>query len=105
VFLRHAFHPQPAAGSVTPAFHPQPAAGLGTPAFHPQPGRASRSELTRTVPAAQWEAARQQPTRYELTWKPAPEATTLRIIVQDVHSGRYGSLDVPLNQVPRDRPN
>ena len=69
------------------------------------PGRSNKSELTSTVPAAQWEVARLQPTRYDATWKPAADATTLRVIVHDVNSGRYGSLDVPLSKVPRDRPN
>jgi VWFA-related protein len=64
------------------------------------PGRSNKSELTSTVPAAQWEVARLQPTRYEATWKPAADATTLRVIVHDVNSGRYGSLDVPLGKVP-----
>ncbi len=68
------------------------------------PGRASRSSLAITVPAARVEAAR-QPATYHVTWKAAPDATILRVIVQDANSGRYGSLDVPLNKVPRDRPN
>jgi VWFA-related protein len=66
--------------------------------------RASRSTVTSTVPAAQWEAARQQPTRFDRTWKPAADATALRVIVHDLNSGRYGSLDVPLKKVPPDRP-
>jgi VWFA-related protein len=66
--------------------------------------RAGRFALTRTVPAAQWEAARQQATRFDSTWKPAADATALRVIVRDVNSGRYGSLDVPLGKVPPDRP-
>jgi VWFA-related protein len=69
------------------------------------PGRSNRSELTSTVPAAQWEVARLLPTRYDATWKPAADATTLRVIVHDVNSGRYGSVDVTLNKVPRDRPD
>jgi hypothetical protein len=69
------------------------------------PGRSSRSAITAAVSAAQWEVGRQRPTRYEATWKPAADATTLRVIVHDVNSGRYGSLDVPLGKVPRDRPN
>jgi VWFA-related protein len=67
--------------------------------------RASRSVVTSTVTAAQWEAARQQATRYDGIWKPTAGATTLRVIVHDVNSGRYGSLDVALNKVPRDRRN
>ena len=69
------------------------------------PGRSNKSELTSTVPAARWEVARLQPTRYEATWKPAAAATNLRVIVHDVNSGRYGSLDVPLSKVPRNSPN
>jgi VWFA-related protein len=69
------------------------------------PGRSNKSELTSTVPAAQWEVARLQPTRYEGMWKPAADATALRVIVHDVNSGRYGSLDVPLGKVPRNSPN
>ncbi len=69
------------------------------------PGRSTRSAMTATIPVAQWEGARLQPTRYEATWKPAADATTLRVIVHDVNSGRYGSLDVPLSKVLWDGPN
>ncbi len=65
---------------------------------------ANRSPLTPTVPAAQWEAARLRQTRYEGIWKPAADATGLRVIVLDVSSGQYGSLDVPLNKVPKNSP-
>ncbi len=65
---------------------------------------ATRSAVTRTVPATQWDAVRQQATRCEATWKPAAGATVLRVIVHDVNSGRYGSVDVQLNKVPWDRP-
>jgi hypothetical protein len=60
----------------------------------------SRSAVTSTVPATQLEAARQQPTSIDMIWKPADDATALRVIVRDVNSGRYGSLDVPLSKVP-----
>ncbi len=62
--------------------------------------RASRSTVTSIVAAAEWEAKRRQPTRYDGTWKPTAGATVLRVIVHDVNSGRYGSVDVPLNKVP-----
>ena len=65
------------------------------------PARASRSPLTSTVPAARWEVARGQATRFDRVWKPAPDATALRVIVRDVNSGRYGSLDVRLSKVPQ----
>ena len=57
--------------------------------------------FTASVPAAQWEDARQQGIRYERQWKPAADTTSLRVIVHDVRSGQYGSLDVPLNLLPR----
>jgi hypothetical protein len=65
---------------------------------------ASRYTVTSTVPATQWEAARQRATRYDGIWRPTANATVLRVIVHDVNSGRYGSLDVPLNTVPWDSP-
>jgi VWFA-related protein len=67
--------------------------------------RANRSAVTRTIPMAQWEAVRLQQTRYNGIWKPATNATGLRVIVHDVNSGQYGSLDVPLSKVPRNNPN
>ncbi len=68
------------------------------------PGRSTRSAITAAVPVAHWERARLQPTRYEASWKPAPDATTLRVIVHDVNSGRYGSLDVQLTKLLSDGP-
>ena len=62
--------------------------------------RTNRSAVTSTVPAAKWEAARQETTRYDATWKPAANATSLRVIVHDVNGGQYGSLNVPLTKVP-----
>jgi len=49
--------------------------------------RATRSTLESTVAAADWEAARQQATRHDGIWKPAADATALRVIVHDVNSG------------------
>jgi len=67
------------------------------------PGRSTRSAITAAIPAAKWEAGRQQPTRSEWTWKPAADATALRIILHDVNSGRHGSLDVALDKIPPGR--
>jgi VWFA-related protein len=61
---------------------------------------ADRFTVTRMVPAAKWEAARQETTRYDAIWKPAASATSLRVIVHDVNGGQYGSLNVPLSKVP-----
>jgi VWFA-related protein len=68
-------------------------------------GSAHRTAVTITVPTAQWETARQQQARYDGIWKPAADATGLRVIVYDENSGQYGSLDVPLDKVPRKHPN
>ena len=65
----------------------------------------SRSTVASTVAASDWETARLQPTRIEAIWKPTAEATAVRVIVHDVNSGRYGSLDVPLSKVPRQSPH
>ncbi len=65
-------------------------------------GRATRSVVTSTVPAADAEAARQEPTRIDAVWKPGAEAIAVRVIVHDANSGRYGSVDVQLNKVPWD---
>ncbi len=45
--------------------------------------------------------ARKQGIRYQRQWKPAPNATSLRVIVHDVRGGQYGSLEVPLNKLPQ----
>ena len=36
-------------------------------------------------------------------WKPAPDAVSVRIIVRDMTTGRYGTLDVPLKKLPAAR--
>lgn len=68
------------------------------------PGHSSRYGMTSSVPMARWQAARQGETRYNGTWKPGADATGLRVIVHDVNSGRYGSIDVPLSRVSREVP-
>jgi hypothetical protein len=62
--------------------------------------RTNRSAFTASVPTAKWEDARKTGITYQRQWKPAENVTSLRLIVHDVRSGKYGSLDVPLNKIP-----
>ncbi|MCU1237449.1 MAG: hypothetical protein JWP63_5416 [Candidatus Solibacter sp.] len=62
--------------------------------------RTNRNALTASIPAARFEEGRKAGIKYQRQWKPAPESTTLRLIVHDVRSGKYGSLDVPLDKLP-----
>jgi VWFA-related protein len=55
------------------------------------------------IPAHRWEAAQTEGIRYARLWKPAPDAVSLRIIVRDMATGKYGTLDVPLKKLPPPR--
>ena len=48
------------------------------------------------IPAQTWEKAQEDGIRYTRQWKPASDAISLRVIVRDTLTGRYGTLDVPL---------
>jgi len=50
------------------------------------------------IPAQNWDAAQQEGLRYSRQWKPAPDAVSVRIIVRDMTTGKYGTLDVPLKK-------
>jgi len=58
---------------------------------------------TITIPAQSWDAAQQEGVRYSRQWKPAPDTVSVRIIVRDMTTGKYGTLDVPLNRLPSPR--
>jgi VWFA-related protein len=58
---------------------------------------------TITIPTHNWGAAQQEGLRYSRQWKPAPDAVSVRIIVRDMTTGRYGTLDVPLKKLPAAR--
>jgi VWFA-related protein len=51
------------------------------------------------IAAQRWEAAEQEGLRYARRWKPAPDAVSLRIVVRDMITGQYGTLDVPLKKL------
>ena len=63
--------------------------------------RTNRSAVTAVVPMAKWEDARKQGITYQRQWKPAPGAKSLRVILHDVRNGKYGSLEVALDRIPR----
>lgn len=53
------------------------------------------SVLAVTVPAAKWETARAEGVSFRRQWTPVSGVSTIRVIVLDLHTGRYGSVDVP----------
>jgi hypothetical protein len=60
----------------------------------------TRFAITTKIAAGKWNEARQQGVRYERQWKPASSTTALRVIVHDIHSGQYGTLEVALDKLP-----
>jgi hypothetical protein len=58
---------------------------------------------TITIPTDNWDSAQQEGLHYSRQWKPAPDAVSVRIIVRDMTTGRYGTLDVPLKKLPAAR--
>jgi VWFA-related protein len=52
------------------------------------------------IPAESWETAQREGLRYARRLKPARDAVSLRVIVRDMVTGRYGTLDVPLKTLP-----
>lgn len=41
-----------------------------------------------------------QPFRIEYSWELMPEATTIRVILHDQLTGQYGTLDLPVSELP-----
>jgi VWFA-related protein len=52
------------------------------------------------IPDQSWETAQREGLRYARRLKPARDAVSLRVIVRDMATGRYGTLDVPLRTLP-----
>jgi VWFA-related protein len=57
----------------------------------------SRAPFTVSVASAQWEEARRAGLGYQKEWPAAPDTTRVRVIVHDVRSGKYGSIEMPVN--------
>ena len=51
------------------------------------------------VPAERWAALQDEGLRTTRRFKPNPDVVSLRIVVRDMITGRYGTLDVPLKKV------
>jgi hypothetical protein len=58
--------------------------------------RLSTDTPTIKVLAQNWDTAQEEGLRYTRRWKPAPGALSLRVVVRDMISGQYGTLDIPL---------
>jgi hypothetical protein len=58
--------------------------------------RLTTDARTVKVPGPRWAAAQRDGLLYERRWKPAPDAVSLRVVVRDMITGQYGTLDVPL---------
>ena len=52
------------------------------------------------IPTQSWEMAQQDGLRYARRLKPSRDAVSLRVIVRDMVTGRYGTLDVPIQTLP-----
>ena len=51
------------------------------------------------IPAQRWETAQTEGLLYARRWKPEPDALSLRVVVRDTITGRYGTLDVALKKL------
>jgi hypothetical protein len=54
---------------------------------------------TVTIAAQSWETAQREGLHYARRWKPAPDTVSLRLVVRDMVTGQYGTLDVPLKKL------
>ena len=52
------------------------------------------------IPLGSWETAQREGLRYARRLKPGRDAVSLRVIVRDMVTGRYGTLDVPFKTLP-----
>jgi hypothetical protein len=51
------------------------------------------------IAAQSWETAQREGLHYVRRWKPAPDTVSLRLVVRDMMTGQYGTLDVPLKKL------
>jgi hypothetical protein len=65
-------------------------------------GETRTIKLTAAIRAAEDQASRLKDGvfRHEWTWELKPGTDTVRLIARDRHTGRYGSLDLPVSQIP-----
>jgi hypothetical protein len=60
-------------------------------------GRPHLTKITASVPASKWQDARAHGVPYGRQWKPGSDVTAARVVVRDMRTGQYGTLDVPLS--------
>jgi VWFA-related protein len=56
----------------------------------------TRGPFVASVPAEEWKEAPKKGLAYQREWKPTDGTSRVRVIVHDVRSGQYGSLEVPV---------
>ena len=70
------------------------------------PNGAARLKTVTTsvrIGAQNWDTAQAEGLRYTHQWKPAPGALSLRVVVHDMITNRYGTLDIPLARTAQSR--
>jgi len=60
-------------------------------------GRPHFTKITASVPGSKWQDARAHGVAYGRQWKPGSDVTAVRVVVRDMRTGQYGTLDVPLS--------
>jgi VWFA-related protein len=65
-------------------------------------GETGTQKLTVTIRAGEDKASslKERLFRHQLSWKLKPGTDTIRIVVRDRHTGRYGTVDLPVKQIP-----
>ena len=61
--------------------------------------RLTTDGATVKVGAGRLEAAQREGLRYTRRLKPAPDSVSLRVVVRDLRTGQYGTVDVPLKKI------
>ena len=65
--------------------------------------RLSTDTPTVRIASARWEAVQREGLRYSRRFKPATDTVSVRIVVRDMATGQYGTLDVPLKKPVQQR--
>jgi VWFA-related protein len=61
--------------------------------------RSHSGKLVATVLASKWQEVRAQGVRTSRQWKPASDVNSVRVVVRDMHTGQYGTVDVSLKEL------
>lgn len=52
-----------------------------------------------------WETVRERGISHRRQWKPASDVVSVRVLVRDTSTGRYGTLDIPMRRILASRPS